>query len=242
MASTPSGLHDDAVWRVVRDLARGWAERGRALTFFVHPFWATAAGADITSRVRELATMGHEIGQHTRYYDRATARRPAHKRGDLSPANVLRRLEEDHGFFAAAGLGPVGFVSGAWAFPEPLVAWLAEKGFHYDCSMRTYAPTTCGTRQRTTAPTLLAPGLLEVPTTAPVSTAARRLLRSHLRSASLPPLSYQLVYCHDDDLVNRRHRLALAALARVWEATGWRVVPCAQVAAAAVALVGEERP
>lgn len=71
-------LHVDVVWRHVINLARIWTAAERPITLFVHPFWSVTAGFDITARVRRLATLGHEIGQHTHYYDFATGRSPGH--------------------------------------------------------------------------------------------------------------------------------------------------------------------
>ena len=62
-------LHDDRVWRRVQPVARWMSARGIRATFFVYPFRAQVANRDITQRVQALAALGHEIGQHTHFYD-----------------------------------------------------------------------------------------------------------------------------------------------------------------------------
>ena len=208
-------LHDDRVWHVVERFARVSATRGQKLTFFVHPFWSIVAGYDISKRIQRLACLGHEIGQHTHYYDVATARTPGRKAGDLSPENVLRRLEEDHTQLLRSGIRPKGFVSGAWVVPDALHPWLASRGFAYDCTYRTYAmqsrngPAMPG---GTTGPFLLDGGVLELPTTASLRAAAVGLVRARPPVAHIGDLEYELVYLHDDDLVDRRKRAALGAV------------------------------
>jgi peptidoglycan/xylan/chitin deacetylase (PgdA/CDA1 family) len=220
-------LHRDDVWAVVERLAQRAADRGARLTFFVHPFWALAAGVDVTMRVVRLAELGHEIGQHTHYYDARTGRVPDHKAGDLDPGNVVRRLEEDRAALERAGVRPQGFVSGAWAFPEGLAEALAAHGFVYDCSLRTYAPPSNASGMTpAAAPHFLRDGLLEVPTTAPL----RRAIGLRPGSARLGDLAYRLVYCHDDDLLDPRKRAALGWLLATLPFRGWRLVPAGEIA------------
>jgi peptidoglycan/xylan/chitin deacetylase (PgdA/CDA1 family) len=220
-------LHRDDVWAAVERLAQRAAGLGARLTFFVHPFWALAAGADIATRVVRLAELGHEIGQHTHYYDARTGRVPGHKAGDLDPGNVVRRLEEDRAALERAGVPPRGFVSGAWAFPEGLAEWLAGHGFTYDCSLRTYAPPSNASGMTpAAAPHFLRDGLLEVPTTAPL----RRAIGLLPGSARLGDLAYRLVYCHDDDLLDLRKRAALGYLLAILPFRGWRLVSAGEIA------------
>ena len=220
-------LHRDEVWAVVVPLAERTARRGVRLTIFVHPFWALADGADVTDRVVRLTDLGHEIGQHTHYYDAHTGRVPGHKAGDLDPGNVVRRLDEDRAALERAGISPRGFVSGAWAFPEVLTEWLAGHGFTYDCSLRTYAPPS--DRRGTTpaaAPHFVRDGLCEVPTTASL----RRAVGLRPGSAHIGDLAYRLVYCHDDDLLDPRKRVALGYLLAVLLLRGWRLVSAGEIA------------
>ena len=220
-------LHRDKVWGVVDQLAHRAARRGARLTFFVHPFWALVDGADIAARVVRLAGLGHEIGQHTHYYDARTGRVPGHKAGDLDPCNVVRRLEEDHGGLRRAGISPRGFVSGAWVVPDGLADWLAGRGFHYDCSLRTYAPpSNLPDAAPAGLPCVLRGGLLEVPTTAPL----RRAIGLTPRSVRLGDLEYQLVYCHDYDLLDPRKRAALRCLLLALPLRGWRLVGAGEIA------------
>src|SRR5438067_4560917 len=89
-------LHEEPVWRQVERTAERANDSSLALTFLVHPFWATLGGADIARPLARLRELGHEIGQHTHYYNEQTGIRAAHKATDMSPENVLRRLNEDY--------------------------------------------------------------------------------------------------------------------------------------------------
>ncbi len=219
-------LHDDEVWRRVERVAVAAAARGAPMTFFVHPFWPAQAGVDITGRIRRLAALGHEIGLHTHYYDVDTTT-TGNKTGDLAPANVVRRLDEDLAAVTRAGFRPRGFVSGAWALPECLTAWLAGHDFTYDCSYRTYPlpyenpAATAGDGAK--GPFWLSEGLLELPTTAPLRPGAFGLLRRHPPAvARVDDVEYQLVYLHDDDLLDPRKRATLGLLVNGFRRRGHR--------------------
>lgn len=227
-------LHDDSVWQVVERLAVGSAERQALLTFFVHPFWAAKAGRDIAGRVRRLTSIGHEVGQHTHYYDTASGKPSGHKATDLSAANVLRRLDEDHQTLSDAGAQPRGFVSGAWAVPDTLTGWLTERGFTYDCTYRTYtlpyqnAEAVPGDGAH--GPFWLERGLLEVPTTTPLRAGALGAFRRHPSVVRVGDLEYQLVYLHDDDLLDARKRVALRVLMSGFQGRGYKIITADELA------------
>lgn len=236
-------LHHEPVWRAAERLAGAAGRRGWPLTFLVHPFWPVVEGAEIGDRVRRLAELGHEIGQHTHYYDAETGRVPGHKANDLDARNVARRLDEDHAWLLARGVRPAGFVSGGWVVPDGLADRLAARGFAYDCTARTGVaphhgepppgdPAQRGGLPRHGEPAILRPGLVEVPTTAPLRRAAGGLLRRFPPAVTVGDLTYQLVYLHDDDLLDRRKRVALAATMVVLRARGYVLVPAAELAGA----------
>ncbi|MEW6106962.1 MAG: hypothetical protein AB1563_11475 [Bacillota bacterium] len=215
-------LHQDAVWQVVQQLAATCANDGAKLTFFVHPFWPEKARIDISERVHQLASLGHEIGQHTHFYDACTGVVPGHKTTDISPDNALHRLEEDYTWLERVGIRPAGFVSGGWAWPELLVPWLTDHGFAYDCTARSYQPDQAYPFDP--SPTMFAGGLVEIPTTAPLRHVALRVLRKRPPGLSVGGLRYELVYCHDDDLLEWRKRLALRVAVAVFARKGYRFV------------------
>ncbi len=222
-------LHDDRVWYLVERVARAAANRGQFFTFFIHPFWPALAGCDISERARRLAVLGHEVGQHTHYYDAATTMVPFRKRTDLNTENVVRRLNDDYVSLMRAGVRPRGFVSGAWALPDVLPRWLAEHGFSYDCTYRTHAPPQPNRASRpddrAAGPFPLENGVLEVPTTASLRAAAMGLLRPRRQQpllARLADVEYRSTYLHDHDLLDVRKRGALAGL--LWTAR-WRKWP-----------------
>jgi hypothetical protein len=84
-------LHDERVWRRVERVARWLAVQGRQAIFFVYPFCAQVAGQEITARVRTLAVLGHEIGQHTHFYA-GTKIDKREKVNDPSAANMVQCL------------------------------------------------------------------------------------------------------------------------------------------------------
>ena len=227
-------MHDDSVWRMVEQLATAAARRSQRLTFFVHPFWAIAAGVDIGDRVRRLAELGHEIAQHTHYYQPAIGLTPIRKVDDLAPDKVRQRLEEDYATLCRSGITPKGFVSGAWTLPDLLPGWLAERGFAYDCTFRTYALSyrndAALVGDLAAGPFVLEGRVLEVPTTAPLRAALLGVLRIRPPSVTAGDSEYQLVYLHDEDLLDARKRLAVRMISRALGLRGWRWVSAGELA------------
>lgn len=209
-------LQDPGVWQQVYRLSARAARRRLALTVFVHPFWASAAARDIAPLLRELASHGHEIAQHTHYYDAAT-RSLSDKASSMAEPDVRRRLEEDFDILCAAGYRPQGFVSGAWMVPDQLRPWLRAHGFRYDCTRRTYVEERASVPPAGPSPHPPVSELLELPTTATLRMAVLRLLHPRTPSARVGGIEYILVYLHDQDLLVRWKRSAL------WVAlTGYR--------------------
>ena len=219
-------LHEDRVWEATLAVATGAARRREFHTFFVHPFWPRRAGVDITGRVQTLADLGHEIGQHTHYYTEIQA--DGTKLSDHGDDTVTRRLDEDHRWLEAAGFSPKGFVSGAWDKPPAQPAWLDANGFDYDCTTRAYRPTA----GVPSSPGTLHGDVLRLPTTAPLSAAARGALRPHPPVLRAGNVEYQLLYFHDDDLLLRTKRLALRATVRLMRSRGFHIERADRVAAA----------
>src|SRR2546428_8026036 len=87
-------LHDERVWRRVKKMAIWMAQRNWRATFFVYPFRAQVAGREIADRVQTLATLGHEIGQHTHFYADTRIDKP-NKMDDVSEENVLHCVQRD---------------------------------------------------------------------------------------------------------------------------------------------------
>lgn len=84
------------------------------MTLFVHPSSAIVAGADLAPRISGLMDRGHEIAQHTHFYEwrEGVQPPPGKPASDLSVENVRRCLERDRSYLRAAGAEPVGFTSG----------------------------------------------------------------------------------------------------------------------------------
>jgi hypothetical protein len=207
-------LERDDVWRAVSRFAGAFERRGMRLTVFVHPFRAIRSGFDLAPRLGELRDRGHEIGQHTHYY--ATFEETAagtRKETRLDRATIRACLDRDHAYLRDAGAAPSGYVSGGWAIHDEIFAWLRERGFVYDCSYRTYrlpyANAAAIAGDAAAGPFRLG-GLVEVPTTDPMSGWMRRggsWRRATARAA------YRLVYLHDTDLLRGATGRIVSALA-----------------------------
>ena len=227
-------LHDERVWRRVERVARWLAVQGCQATFFVYPFRAQMAGQDITNRVRALATLGHEIGQHTHFYA-GTKLDKAEKVDDLSAANLVQCLHRDYETLRCMGYAPQAFTAGAWLVNETVLDTLVALGFTYDCSARFPKPqgTTSSPHHRwLSSPQLYnnAHGrLLCLPTTCSLG----EWWKWGRSMQAIDYGSYQMIYTHDYDLLSlrtylllwsflvmtRRRRLVSASLLvkRLWE-------------------------
>src|SRR5919112_1133015 len=125
---------------------------------------------DVWRRVRWF------LGQLSHFYDAAWGSPGGGpKRNDLTPSNVRRCLERDRDYLQACGTDPRGFVAGGWAFLDVVRAWLAEQAVAYDCTPRSFslgydAPdSTGGDGWKGPA---LADGVVELPTTGPITAIA----------------------------------------------------------------------
>jgi Polysaccharide deacetylase len=126
-------LHQENTWRCTRRVARWMGEHGIRATFFVYPFRAQTARKDITDRVRTIAAMGHEIGQHTHFYAGTKIDGPE-KINDLSDENIVHCLTRDFDTIKQMGFRPRAFTAGAWLINPTVCNTLVRLGFDYDCS------------------------------------------------------------------------------------------------------------
>ena len=196
-------LHDDAVWRRVKRICHWLELKDIRATFFVYPFRAQVAGADITERVQTLASWGHEIGQHTHFYQDRKIDKPD-KTNDLSSENIDRCLRRDFDTLRKMGLSPKGFTAGAWLVNEVVWDALVSLGFLYDCSVRFSRPKQTEamsmSRWRHASQFYTNPHgrILCMPTTCSVGEWFKWGRKVQVESAR----SYQLVYLHDYDLLS----------------------------------------
>jgi hypothetical protein len=205
-------LHDDAVWAAVQSVLTTVERGGGRMTLFVSPFWATVEGLRLDDRLAEIAARGHEIGQHTHYYDWSGQPASSYRKATvLADDNVRRCLDRDYAALVGAGVRPRGFVSGAWARPPALPGWLIDHGFAYDCTGRVYSDDA--------QPVSAGPGLLSVPTTHSLRRAVVDLLDGRLARHRIGPMAYALFYAHDYDL-GRRGRAAMFSLVARWPGRG----------------------
>lgn len=199
-------LHDDHVWRRVERAVRWMARTETKATFFIYPFRAQVAGKDITDRVRLLAALGHEIGQHTHFYAGTKIDRPD-KANDFSRANIVHCLHRDFETLKKMGTLPQGFTAGAWVVNEMVLDTLVELNFSYDCSARLPKPKKMATpfdHRWLRLPQFYANAggrLLCLPTTCNMS---EWWLKWARKVQAETPTPYQLIYLHDYDLLSAR--------------------------------------
>jgi peptidoglycan/xylan/chitin deacetylase (PgdA/CDA1 family) len=210
-------LHDEHVWRRVERIARWTAQKDIKATFFVYPFRAQVVGKDITDRVRTLAALGHEIGQHTHFYA-GTKVDKGEKVDDLSEANIAHCLYRDFETLQQMGVLPRGFTAGAWFVNPTVLDRLVELGFSYDCSAQ--FPKR---RELTLSPYhrwLWSPQfhsntrgqILCLPTTCSLG----EWFKGGRRLTTGGKVPYQLIYLHDYDLLTLRNYLALSCFLKIF--------------------------
>jgi hypothetical protein len=208
-------LESDRIWQEVTSLVRKCNAWHLPLTFFVAPFLAIESGTQIQERLRWLLTRRCEIGQHTHFYGdfRLTSQGQTIKRTSLERHVVHRCLERDLQYLVSAGARPQGFTAGGWAFNATVLAWLAARGFQYDCTPRTF--------RLSFEDKLISPGghwtsavhennVLRLPTTADLVRFYKRGLRG--TGLRIGEITYDLVVLHDHDLLARRKRWLVHAL------------------------------
>jgi hypothetical protein len=222
-------LHDDRIWKEVEQVAHRLSLRGMEATFFVYPFRSQVARRDITERVRRLARLGHEVGQHTHFYAGKKIEKPE-RIIDLSVDNIVHCLVRDFKTLQGMGFLPQGFTSGSWLVNEAVLNTLLELGFVYDCSAR--FPQANGMEVSLDYFWLRFPRiytnaqhrLLCMPTTCSLGDWFKWSRRASIQGE----VPYQLVYLHDYDLASFRNRLLLSCFL---EASGKKTLkPLAAIA------------
>ena len=209
-------LHDDLVWRRVRRIARWMAQKDMKATFFVYPFRAQVVGQDVTDRVRVLAGLGHEIGQHTHFYAGTKLDKPG-KVDDLSEANIAHCLSRDFEKLESIGFSPKGFSAGSWFVNETVWDTLLELGFIYDCSAQLPKPQKNAEspyNRWLRAPEFYTNGqgrILCLPTTCSLGEWFK--WRGKLKTEGR--VRYQLIYLHDYDLLSLRNFLLLSCFLKI---------------------------
>src|SRR5262245_14485893 len=208
-------LHQPQVWRQTLDAARRLTRHGIRATFFVYPFPGFVYGEDITERVITLASLGHEIAQHTHFYAGRNIDK-SNKVDDLSKENIAHCVRRDFEALSAMGHPPRGFTAGSWFVSNAVLDELVDLGFIYDCSAQMPKPGLSARDPRTQwldSPQIYRSErgeLLRLPTTGSLGEWFKRgrLLarRKH---------SQQIVYLHDFDLLALRGRLMLAGFLQI---------------------------
>lgn len=207
-------IHEDNVWvRVVRLLDRFDRLDWKA-TFFISPALAILARADLEARLKEIRSRGHELGQHTHYYDVS--------QGELEKApvwpssqRIIEALERDYDYLRTADVTPVGFASGGHAIFDETLDWLVEKGFKYDCSFRAFPLEYAAPSAQRGFP-LMSPSrhkrVLLIPTTGNLKRALWRESLRRRRTVRFGERAYEMYYVHDWDLLRVGPMVAMKLL------------------------------
>jgi hypothetical protein len=196
-------LHDDRVWQRLQVILRMMAKRGSFATFFVYPLRAIVNSKDICDRIKTLADLGHEIGQHTHFYS-GTAIQGPHKTNDFREHNIRECIQRDYEWLCQVA-EPKGFTAGGWVAMESLYDTLINFRFMYDCSARIPAlsrgnrPPLTLWLEKVQVHRNSAGSISIFPTT---HTVRDSLLHSRDRFVTLnSQYNYQLIYLHDYDLL-----------------------------------------
>jgi hypothetical protein len=209
-------LHADNIWRRVEWVASWLSLKGIRATFFVYPFRAQLAGKDIGNRVRALDVLGHEVGQHTHFYEGRRIEKPK-KIIDLSELNIVHCLRRDFETLTQMGSLPKGFTSGSWAVDRRVLDVLADLRFDYDCSAQFPKPrelTEANYHSWRRSPYVHSNSrgqVLCLPTTCSLGEWFK--WGRHVRTGGIIP--YQLVYLHDYDLRSFRKRRLLSFFVKI---------------------------
>lgn len=195
---------DDRVWRAFSRL-QARAPGGFRIAALMRPPDGAAREDEETwlERAREAAVHG-PLGHHTHFGGPDTARPPA-------GVDAVARFRGEVKWLQANGVRPRFYCAGGWYLDAALAAEIALAGY-VDCSAVSFSLPWLGAgdpRARLVAPARLE-GLLEIPTTHSLGSAARALAR-------LPDGVH--VHFHDWELTSPRRRLlltvVLTALARL---------------------------
>jgi peptidoglycan/xylan/chitin deacetylase (PgdA/CDA1 family) len=226
-------LHLDSVWRRTSAVLDRLERRGGRATMFVHPFEAIESGVSLGPRVAQLLDRGHEVAQHTHFYEARSGDARGKLRTDLDPANIRRNLDRDLAYLRSLGADPRGFTSGGWVIEPEVEAWLADHGFAYDCSFRSFDlryPSAAAAPGGGYGRPELAGPLLRLPTTASLRGAVWSLAGRRTPSLDVGDLTYSLAYSHDYDLLVRVRALASALVVEGWSRGPGRWITAAELA------------
>lgn len=204
-------LHQPRTWARLKETAARLADQNIHATFFIYPFPAVLAGNDLACQVRLLASLGHEIAQHTHFYSGAQIGKEE-KVDDLSEANIVSCMRRDFMALCQTGYRPRGFTAGSWFVNDQVLDTLIELGFVYDCSAQFQNVRTTPNRSLhrwLSAPRTYRNGrgqLLCLPTTCSLG----EWFKWGRKSTHSNALTYQIVYLHDYDLLSISRIVLLA--------------------------------
>tara|TARA_Y100000589_G_scaffold304646_1_gene317962 strand:- start:1098 stop:2099 length:1002 start_codon:yes stop_codon:yes gene_type:complete len=122
----PSNFRDPSFFEVfdrVEDLANRYE-----MPLSIYVIGRDLENPEVADRVRDWASAGHEIGNHSWSHHMNLGALPAEKIRD----EVLRAHEL---ISSVTGEEPSGFIAPAWSTSQSLLSILIENGYHYDTSL-----------------------------------------------------------------------------------------------------------
>lgn len=217
-------LFDDRVWTRVRQVLQ-WLRRYSAhTTFFTmapyHERCCPKKDEDMwLGRLRLIEQEGHQIGLHTHFYKDDYG-----KEISFSKERVSFLIRRDVSYFRQQGFQITGFAGGGWILDPNVYLALLQNGFTHDCTAHMFEIDYVRSRGHH----LLASkpfwvqednnGLLEIPTSASLSSAVRCSLQNlSVPRIKIPNVEYSLIYLHDYDLLRPVARYFILCIV-AWQA------------------------
>jgi|GEM_PF-3339263 len=211
-------LHEECVWRGVREMLRYFSGHGVKATWFsINPAFVgyRAMGHEEgkwIERLRKIQEAGQEIQQHTHFYKgkEGVSKGEGY---DMSSEHMRKRLSEDREWLRGAGYDPRGFTSGAWKVNDDLFRILHEMGYIYDSSFKT------GIFRHIH-------DVLEIPSTGHLKIMLIDFfkLKSHRAFLEYRDMRVRAVPFHDYDLASFKFRSALKLFVLLYSLLGYRFV------------------
>ena len=210
-------LHDDMVWKHVKDIVRFLDFKGIRATWFsiapVHPAYIDRRFSSIkwSQRLKKLNSKNQLIEQHTHFYKKTKG--PY----DLSRRNLEKRLLEDKRWLESQEFEIKGFVCGGWVINKDLLKLLIIHGYLYDCSISVFKSNHHSIMKSPVFTKFISYSkyLIEIPTFSTLSLKQamsvfffkRITSQSNKRPDNRP--EFHIFYLHDYALIRLQNRMAL---------------------------------
>ena len=216
-------LFDEKVWTRVRQVLRWLRHYSAHATFFtMAPYHERCRPKDEDvwlDRLRFIEQEGHRVGLHTHFY-----RDDCGGEISFSKERVSFLIQRDVSYFRQRGFKVTGFAGGGWILDPNVCTALLQNEFTHDCTAHMFKVGYARSRGHhvlATRPFWVREderSLLEMPTSASVSSTARNWLKNFRTPViKIRNVEYYLVYLHDYDLLRPVMRCFFLCIV-VWQA------------------------